>query len=170
MQELQEIIKGRTGSTSLLDNFKPDKVQQAVQKKVIAPVKQAAKQALPAPAKKQPASGERPWACTSAARQLSAGRTCAKPTQHARPCMRRGAQPGGGGRPGCGWAHRRGHSGEQQELEPQQGTIGCTQSACKLLYAAAGPWPETLCTCCGCRRPQSRQWGRSASRLLRRRL
>ena len=57
MQELQEIIKGRTGSTSLLKSFKPAEVQRAVQKEVVTPLNQAAKQALPAAAK--PASGER---------------------------------------------------------------------------------------------------------------
>ena len=108
MQELQEIIKGRTGSTSLLDSFKPDKVQQAVQTKVVTPLKQAAKQALPAPAKKPASGDERPHVGPP---QHGVAIHC-KPPQHVRPCMRRGSQPGGGGRPGCGWPHRRGYCGE----------------------------------------------------------
>ncbi|BDA50432.1 hypothetical protein COCOBI_16-1080 [Coccomyxa sp. Obi] len=37
-QELQEIVKGRTGSTSLLKSFKADEVQKTVQKGIVAPL------------------------------------------------------------------------------------------------------------------------------------
>ena len=50
-QELQEIIKGRSGSMSLLDSFK-----QTAQKNVAAPLQQVAKKAAPAAA--APASGQ----------------------------------------------------------------------------------------------------------------
>ena len=38
MQELQSIVKGRGGSTSLLDSLKPGKVNETVQKGIIAPL------------------------------------------------------------------------------------------------------------------------------------
>lgn len=37
-QELQEIVKGRGGSTSLLKSFKPEAVQKTVQKGIVAPL------------------------------------------------------------------------------------------------------------------------------------
>lgn len=71
LQELQDIIRGRQGSTSLLDSFKPSKVQETVQKNVVTPLQKTVvtplqktvvaplqaeiKKAAPAPAK--PASG-----------------------------------------------------------------------------------------------------------------
>lgn len=38
LQELQEIVRGRGGSTSLLKSFKPEAVQKTVQKGIVAPL------------------------------------------------------------------------------------------------------------------------------------
>ena len=153
-----------------------------MQKKVaIAPVKQAAKQALPAACGRSslPQVSDEPWACHLLQHgSCSAGRTCREASSACAPLHAQGG-------PnlevvGAAWLlaghHRRGHSGEQQELRaPARYDRHVHSLLCKLLYAAAGPWPETSCAhfrCmhAGALKASAMGTQRLASRLLRRRL